>query len=535
MRREDHNNRILAIIGRLCLVFIAVLALGLLAGIPTLSRAAEEEEELIRTTPVSDFTSGEFITDIEVGQITADVDSTWNSLDCSIGGTDGATIRYRCGGRDSALCDLKVIRSSESSIEVGKHTYRRLTGLPNGAAIYGSTSEKTGSPILSIGLVSEFPYANGLVTARDEDGAPGAVGRDAEGNTCYLTLVHEKQILPYVSDLAIVSGKSETGLRETLLKMGFDYYRNVSTDDDRVQLIGYNRTEDESDAVRGVYLVKTKKGYQLFYSRDEAAGHPVIDVGAAGHTIMWDSGDTFELSTWARRTFLSGDLTDATVYRMQDPDYRQLAKSSEKERWNEVEQYDSLEDLKIRLGYADSVSMEEETTEEPDAGEPEAGETDTVSDIESIPTSIVIAQKDEEVTATGEIRLVGVKEKEMPEGETPEVAQTDEEGVVEETGEEGVVEETGEEGETPEKEEIAEGESEESVRDEIEGTEADKGEESLADFEQGTEETEPTDQEEGFTGSLVDGSNPVVLITSVCVLIALIVVAVIMHFRRKRL
>ncbi|MEE3468297.1 MAG: hypothetical protein VZQ83_07640, partial [Eubacterium sp.] len=192
------------------------------------------------------------------------------------------------------------------------------------------------------------------------------------------------------------------------------------------------------------------------------------------------------------------------------------AKSSEKERWNEVEQYDSLEDLKIRLGYADSVSMEEETTEEPDAGEPEAEETDTVSDIESIPTSIVIAQKDEEVTATGEIRLVGVKEKEMPEGETPEVAQT------------------GEEGETPEKEEIAEGESEESVRDEIEGTEADKGEESLADFEQGTEETEPTDQEEGFTGSLVDDFNPVVLITSVCVLIALIVVAVIMHFRRKR-
>ena len=512
MRREDHNNRILAIIGRLCMVFIAVLALGLLAGIPTLSRAAEEEEELIRTTPVSDFTSGEFITDIEVGQITADVDSTWNSLDCSIGGTDGATIRYRCGGRDSALCDLKVIRSSESSIEVGKHTYRRLTELPNGAAIYGSTSEKTGSPILSIGLVSEFPYANGLVTARDEDGAPGAVGRDAEGNTCYLTLVHEKQILPYVSDLAIVSGKSETGLRETLLKMGFDYYRSVSTDDDRVYLIGYNRTEDESEAVRGVYLVKTKKGYQLFYSRDEAAGHPVIDVGAAGHTIMWDFGDTFELSTWARRTFLSGDLTDATVYRMQDPDYRQLAKSSEKERWNEVEQYDSLEDLKIRLGYADSVSMEEET--------------DTVSDIESIPSSIVIAQKDEEVTATGKIRLVGVKEKEMPEGETPEVAQTDEEGVVEETGEEG---------ETPEKEEIAEGESEESVRDEIEGTEADKGEESLADFEQGTEETEPTDQEEGFTGSLVGGFNPVVLITSVCVLIALIVVAVIMHFRRKRL
>ena len=92
-----------------------------------------------------------------------------------------------------------------------------------------------------------------------------------------------------------------------------------------------------------------------------------------------------------------------------------------------------------------------------------------------------------------------------------------------------------EEGETPETEEIAEGESEESVRDEIEGTEADKGEESLADFEQGTEETEPTDQEEGFTGSLVDGFNPVVLITSVCVLIALIVVAVIMHFRRKRL
>ncbi len=135
----------------------------------------------------------------------------------------------------------------------------------------------------------------------------GRVVRFTVGNSGgYIMYIDKNSWKPYVSDLKIVKAGTKKAAVESLMEEGCSYYIDENyADDNGFLMIGYMRTEDESEAITDIIGIGQSendsdnlwtadiKGYEkvsddeiaghtLFASRDSSVGNPICDLDAFG-------------------------------------------------------------------------------------------------------------------------------------------------------------------------------------------------------------------------------------------------------------
>lgn len=428
-------------------------------------------------------TSAEYITDIRIvggdASVESAIESGWKVMSESI---DGSMIAYRTGNSaNEALKNLCFIASESSTENIGDISYQEL-GSIGGMTLYGTTDSAAGGAIVSIRVIDEPLPGDGTHTVRNKNGEVKELGGDR-----YLATTHAGHIGMYISDLERITAGSENSAIRKAANHGFDFFRLIRDDGNEVELIAFNRTDDENKAVRGIYAVNKSSGadeegeeaeendgddYKLYYSISPAAGVPIADIELREVVdLLWDADGSL-IGEWAKMP----------------------AGSAGSYSWNPISVF---------------------------AGKAELGQALTDHSKGSESQEIVVAQRDGATVEDGEIELVGVdmstfltKEDEK-EPETPE----DEEG-------------------EPDEDELQNdmevGASDEPVGDTALDEPSPEGE-NEPEAEETPEDANPEEgnAEGEATGSLI-GSGSIIMIIVGVVVLAILPIAGIFYRKRKK-
>ena len=438
----------------------------------------------------ADLSASEYITDIQIvsgdDSVESAIESGCKVMTDRIG---GSMISYQTGSSaGSALKGLLLSKSGGESQSVDDISYKRL-GSIGGYTLYGTTEGAAGGAIVALRMIDKPILGDGSHTVRDEQGE--AVELE-DGK--YLTTIHAGQTGRYISALAKIKGNTENAAIRKAADQGFDYYKLIR-DEGSIELIAYNRTNDEDKAVRGVYAVGEAEDYKVFYSVSPAAGAPVTDIELQEVSdVLWEGG-SFPLGEWAKMTFGSGS-GDAVSYIIRDDVYRELANSTDTYVWNPVSIY----------------------TDKAELGQALLDKTDGGSSLD-----IVVAQEEGQTGGDGDIELAGVDMEKFLSGTEEEAAEEENPEEMEEGDE--IQDDEGEFGasetpvEAPSYEEVAEGDNDEEAS-------ADEG------TSDGTE-VEGEGEDASSTGSMV-GSGKIIVILASLVLLAGILTGAIFFTRKRR-
>ncbi len=252
----------------------------------------------------SNLTSAEYITDIRIvngdSSVESATESGWKVMAERI---DGNMIAYRTGsGAGDALKNLCLLASDSSTETIDGITYSEL-GSIGGMTLFGTKDSSAGGAIVSIRMIDEPIIGDGTHTVRDKDGEVRELGSDR-----YLATSHAGDIGLYISDIDLITAGSKNSAIRKAANKGFDYYRLILDEEDKAEVIAFNRTDDEDKAVRGVYAVNksgedteaSEDRYKLYYSISPAAGAPIADIELKEITeLLWDD-DAALLGEWAK-------------------------------------------------------------------------------------------------------------------------------------------------------------------------------------------------------------------------------------------
>ena len=241
-------------------------------------------------------TSAEYITDIRIvggdASVESAIESGWKVMSESI---DGSMIAYRTGDSASdALKNLCFIASESSTENIGDISYQEL-GSIGGMTLYGTTDSAAGGAIVSIRVIDEPLLGDGTHTVRNKNGEVKELGGDR-----YLATTHAGHIGMYISDIERITAGSVNSAIHKAANHGFDFYRLIQDDGNEVELIAFNRTDNENKAVRGIYAVNKSKDYTLYYSISLAAGAPIMDIEQKEVVdLLWDNDGSL-VGEWAK-------------------------------------------------------------------------------------------------------------------------------------------------------------------------------------------------------------------------------------------
>ena len=470
----------------------AALIIGVFVGFGT-AQAAER-----------DMTAAEYISDIKIvsGSDAAEsmTEDGWKVMPDRI---DGSMIAYQTdNSKGNALRDIRLVKSGADVGDIEGASYQKFGNI-GGYTLCGTTDNRAGGEIVGVYMADEPIAGDGSHTVRNENGEAVELS-----DGLYLTTIHAGNTGAYLSGVALVKAGSEKAARRKAANQGYDYFRLIWDDDDRVELVAFNRTNDKDEAVRGIYAVGEPDKYKLYYSTSPAAGLPITDIELSEVSeVMWE-GASFTLGDWAKRSFSFGAFSKASSYILQDDTYRELTNRTDKYRWNPVLLCENKESLGQALTDGDWGGMSE--------------------------PGIVIAQEDKAFESEGEILLDGVDmttfftETEDEEDPAEEVEEEDPDEPIDDTGESefGASENPTDIAVDDPDEVLAEGdgasfENEENIPDGSAGEEMNS--------EGDTSESNP--DEETATGSLISSGSVILIILGAVLIIAIVVFGL---FYRKR-
>ena len=276
---------------------------------------------------------GSYITDVTVRS----GDDATSELE-----SDGYTVVYPAVGKDTwigyktapfasdAITDICLGGDGTREIDGTSVSYEKADGSVSGRSLYYTKSPKAGSPLLGLYFVTGGEGKS--IPALMNDGS-GTIAELKNGtDQGYLIEIKQDLWKRLIRDVEVVKAGSRDEAIRKLGENGCDYYidKNMSAGD--CTMIGFSRTNDESEAVTDAILLpeadKSIVGYEqvsgekvlggyLYISRDEAVGNPLIDLDV----IEGVGEETISEAELAEYMSASGNTTVTLPYIRSDKTY----------------------------------------------------------------------------------------------------------------------------------------------------------------------------------------------------------------------
>lgn len=213
--------------------------------------------------------------------------------------------------------------------------------------LYATTNPAAGSPILDI-KIDNNAILDGWETVRTQN--EKALYADMDAHSSNMWFIHMKRQTEepkYISEIVIGWG-SDSEAKAMLLEAGCNYMLTKDLNDgvgilSNYIYLGYKRTSDPNQAIRDVMTVHNEKKWTtytkngatyykvegnlnsftnyfaddifIFYTKDAAAGNPIISLGTSGDVANWTHGDggKYVVTTVVNQKGKYSDLNDGAL------------------------------------------------------------------------------------------------------------------------------------------------------------------------------------------------------------------------------
>ncbi len=250
------------------------------------------------------------------------------------------------------------------------------TGLKGSAGcLYATKDKRAGAPLVGLDIIRGdsssgevlYPITNdGAEIARTPKGAPADLESTENPGVVYLAQIRDGIVLPYISEIGVVTDTDKWNAVYTACERGFNYFVEGDIDDSKetYTIIAYERTADPKKAITNItavsektvktlekaqvvdtpakgtkqvtaasvnisgaqYIrvsskpVSAKSAYYLYMTKDQKAGNPISMLYAE----KAEQTENFLFGMWANAYFFSPGVTTAYTYSMNEDVYAAL-------------------------------------------------------------------------------------------------------------------------------------------------------------------------------------------------------------------
>ncbi|MBO6108905.1 MAG: hypothetical protein J6P16_05835, partial [Eubacterium sp.] len=188
-------------------------------------------------------------------------------------GVENLYMGYQTGGESGAIRDIMVSSDGGDSIDVNGISYQKVSDVnmndgTDGKEIYlyVSHDEQAGEPLRGLsfhvkkaqGSYSDDSYvlaSDGSEIVTTDDGKLADFDEGIADSELYLRMYKGNLYRPYVDNVIVATAENEEAAVSELAAKRCTYYVNYDIGDEKSVLVGYTRTDDESEALRALVAV----------------------------------------------------------------------------------------------------------------------------------------------------------------------------------------------------------------------------------------------------------------------------------------